>query len=82
MQSVFARRCRHRNLVTDTEGESSLGTSITGPGPAHAELREAADGATEVLCTARTAGDYILSLFDLSSGTSLFGSPYKVSSSL
>ena len=71
--------CRHRNLVTDTEGEDSLGVSIAGPGPAHAELEDTDKGTTEVLCTARTAGDYVLSVFDLSSGFYLFGSPYKVS---
>ena len=52
--------------------------SITGPGPAHAELADCSDGTTKVLCTARTAGDYVLSVFDLASGASLFGSPYKV----
>jgi len=65
--------------VTGTEGEASLGVSIVGPGPAHAELEDTDKGTTEVLCTARTAGDYVLSVFDLSSGISLFGSPYKVS---
>jgi len=65
--------------VTDVEGEASLGVSIAGPGPAHAELEDTDMGTTEVLCTARTAGDYVLSIFDLSSGISLFGSPYKVS---
>lgn len=65
--------------MTDTEGEASLGVSITGAGPAHAELREADGGVTEVLCTARTAGDYVLSVYDLLSGAALFGSPYKVS---
>ena len=70
--------CRHRNLVTDTKGEASLGACITGTGPAHAELRHTDAGATEVVCTARTAGDYVLSVFDLSSGASLFGSPYQV----
>ena len=65
--------------MTDTEGEASLEVSITGAGPAHAELREADGGVTEVLCTARTAGDYVLSVYDLLSGAALFGSPYKVS---
>ena len=71
--------CRHRNLVTDTEDEESLGVSIAGPGAAHAELEDTDKGTIEVLCTARTAGDEVLSVFDLSSGISLFGSPYKVS---
>ena len=70
--------CRHRNAVVDTKVEASLGVSITGPGPAHAELADSCDGTTEVLCTARTAGAYVLSVFDLASGASLFGSPYKV----
>ena len=65
-------------MVTDVKGEASLGASITGAGPAHAELRHTDAGATEVVCTARTAGDYVLSVFDLSSGASLFGSPYQV----
>ena len=64
--------------MTDTEGEPPLGVSITGPGPAHAELADSADCLTEVLCTARTAGDYVLSVFDLASGALLFGSPFKV----
>ena len=64
--------------MTDTKGEASLGACITGTGPAHAELRHTDAGATEVVCTARTAGDYVLSVFDLSSGASLFGSPYQV----
>ena len=64
--------------MTDTEGEASLGVSIVGPGPAHAELADNGDGTTEVLTTARTAGDYVLSVSDLASGASLFGSPYKV----
>ncbi len=68
--------------MTDIEGEAPLGVSITGPGPAHAELADGADCSTEVLCTARTAGDYVLSVFDLTSGASLFGSPFKVVSVL
>ena len=65
-------------MVTDIGCEASLGASITGAGPAHAELRHTDAGVTEVSCTARTAGDYVLSVFDLSSGASLFGSPYQV----
>ena len=64
--------------MTDIKGEASLGACITGAGPAHAELRHTDAGATEVVCTARTAGDYVLSVFDLFSGASLFGSPYQV----
>ena len=66
--------------MTDIKSEASLGACITGAGPAHAELRHTDAGATEVVCTARTAGDYVLSVFDLSSGASLFGSPYQVTS--
>lgn len=68
--------------MTDIEGEAPLGVSITGPGPAHAELADSGNGSTEVHCTARTAGDYVLSVFDLASGASLFGSPFKVTSVL
>ncbi len=64
--------------MTDIDREASLGVSIMGPGPAHAELADNGDGTTEMLCTARTAGDYVLSVSDLASGASLFGSPYKV----
>ncbi len=68
--------------MTDVEGEAPLGVSITGPGPAHAELADSTDCSTVVLCTARTAGDYVLSVFDLASGALLFGSPFKVNSML
>lgn len=81
---------RYRNAVADAAGEPPLGASLTGPGPADAVVREggnaaqtgsepeAAAAAVEVLCSARTAGDYVLSVFHLETGERLFGSPFAV----
>jgi hypothetical protein len=86
--SSGAHTCRHRNAVADPAGEPPLDAALTGPGPAEAIVREggnsaqtgaeAQEAAVEVLCTARTAGDYVLSVFHLETGERLFGSPFAV----
>lgn len=80
--------CRHRNAVVDAAGEPPLGASLTGPGPADAVVRECAATAeeksgdavagVEVVCSARMAGDYVLSVFHMETGERLFGSPFAV----
>lgn len=68
----------------DAAGELPLAASLVGPGPAEAVVCEGSDAedeggaATEVLCSARTAGDYVLSVFHLETGERLFGSPFMV----
>jgi hypothetical protein len=69
---------RYGNVVVDTTGEPILAASLSGPGPADACVQYGQSGAVEVLCTARTAGDYVLSVFDAATGDMLFGSPFKV----
>ena len=85
--SLHMHACRHRNAVVDAAGEPPLGASLTGPGPADAVVRECAVtaeknadavAAVEVVCAARTAGDYVLSVFHLDTGERLFGSPFAV----
>ncbi|CAL8470626.1 g10168 [Coccomyxa elongata] len=81
------RRDKHRNAVVDAAGEPPLGASLSGPGPADAVVRECAVtpeksgdavAAVEVVCAARTAGDYVLSVFHMETGERLFGSPFAV----
>lgn len=63
----------------DTSGETVLAATLTGPGPAEARVTEGEGGLVEVWCMARTAGDYVLSVFDAANGDRLFGSPFMVS---
>ncbi len=75
----------------DTAAEPPLGASLSGPGPADAVVRECAVmpeksgdavAAVEVVCAARTAGDYVLSVFHMETGERLFGSPFAVRAGL
>ena len=81
-QRAHAGERRHGNRIAGSAAGQVLGASLTGPKPAEARVvqREGRgdNGALEVACCARCAGDYVLSVFDLATTERLFGSPFMV----
>jgi hypothetical protein len=83
LKAPHAGARRHGNSIAGSAAGQVLGASLTGPKPAEAVVLEReGDGALEVACCARCAGDYVLSVFDLATTERLFGSPFMVRSDI